>query len=500
MKHLFTITLLLNILLLHAQDSQFITVAELPPGYTSHIDKKLNGLDNRLSRQSEKYLKSLARQEEKIFKSLAALDSSALEDVKEKYSQLSQQFNNAGSRMDRLLSGRYLPGVDSLATSLGFLKDAGNIVSKTRGIQQKPGSSLQNLQQLQSKLNEAEAIQQFVQQRQQQLKQLLSNYSNLPKDISRHFGKYQREAFYYSQQLTNLKESLDQPDKLIAKTLAVLKNIPAFSSFWEKHSMISAMFPTPDNYGTPQVLAGLQTRANVQQLLQQQIGIPATSGANANPAQYLQQQMQQSQGELSKLKDKMSQLGINSGGSSDMTMPEFKPNSQKTKSFLQRLDFTSNFQTQKSNQYYPVRTDISINVGYKLSDQAVAGVGLAGRLGWGDSWQKIRLSSQGGGFRSYFDWKAPDLLKTNSRLISSLWFTVGMELNYHRPIEDLAVFKNYNNWNKSALAGLTKKFGMNSPLKKGRLVQGNMQVLYDFLHQTQVPRTPALVWRVGYGL
>ncbi len=84
--------------------------------------------------------------------------------------------------------------------------------------------------------------------------------------------------------------------------------------------------------------------------------------------------------------------------------------------------------------------------------------------------------------------------------MASLWFTAGAELNYHRTIESLAVFKNYSNWNKSALAGLTKKFNMRSPLKKGRQVQGSIQILYDFLHQTQVPRTPALVWRVGYGL
>ncbi|MBX3253392.1 MAG: hypothetical protein KF862_04560 [Chitinophagaceae bacterium] len=95
MKHLFTIILLLNILLLQAQDSQFIAVAELPPGYTSHIDKKLNGLDNRLTKQ----------------------------------------FNNAGSRMDRLLSGRYLPGIDSLATSLSFLQAAENVSSKVNNIQ-----------------------------------------------------------------------------------------------------------------------------------------------------------------------------------------------------------------------------------------------------------------------------------------------------------------------------------------------------------------------------
>ncbi|MBX3238285.1 MAG: hypothetical protein KIT80_05830 [Chitinophagaceae bacterium] len=84
--------------------------------------------------------------------------------------------------------------------------------------------------------------------------------------------------------------------------------------------------------------------------------------------------------------------------------------------------------------------------------------------------------------------------------MASLWFTAGAEINYNRTIESLTVFKNYDNWQKSALAGLTKKFSMNSPVKKGRKVQGNIQILYDFLHQTQVPRAPAFVWRVGYGL
>ena len=139
-------------------------------------------------------------------------------------------------------------------------------------------------------------------------------------------------------------------------------------------------------------------------------------------------------------------------------------------------------------------------LGYKLSDKTVINAGVSGRLGWGKSWKEIRFSAEGVGFRTNLDWKAPDLFKTGSRFIASLWFTAGAELNYNRTIESLTVFKNYSNWNKSALAGLTKKYSMNSPLKKGKKVKGTMSVLYDFLYNKHVPPTPAVVWRVGWGL
>ncbi|HRN56083.1 MAG TPA: hypothetical protein PLL71_06510, partial [Agriterribacter sp.] len=74
----------------------------------------------------------------------------------------------------------------------------------------------------------------------------------------------------------------------------------------------------------------------------------------------------------------------------------------------------------------------------------------------------------------------------------------GAEMNYNRRVESLAVFKNYSNWSKSALAGITKKYSISSPLKKGKKAEGSMQVLYDFLYKQHVPPTPAFVWRVGY--
>ncbi|PVD49322.1 hypothetical protein DC498_25635, partial [Terrimonas sp.] len=146
-----------------------------------------------------------------------------------------------------------------------------------------------------------------------------------------------------------------------------------------------------------------------------------------------------------------------------------------------------------------VTTDVAVTAAYKLDDKTRLGIGISARAGWGKSWKEIRLSAEGIGFRTSAEWKAPDLFKTGSRFMASLWFTAGAELNYNRTIESLAVFKNYSNWSKSALAGLTKKYSMNSPLKKGKQVQGTASFLYDFINRKNIPHTPALVWRVGWG-
>ena len=485
-----------------SQDSVGVVI-ELPDKYIRSVDVKIRTVDNQLTRQTEKYLNSIAKQEEKLREQLEKIDSSkAAEifgDAKKTYENLAQRLNNTTGKFDKLTSGEYIAGLDSLQGSLAFLKGAANFVSKTKDIRQKLGNSLNQVNQLQNKLKDAADIQSYLQQRQEQLKQLLSSYTNLPKSVSKCFGKYQQDIFYYSQQVKEYKDILNDPDKLVRKILSTLQTIPAFSKFFSKYSMLASLFPTPENYGTPQALAGLQTRADVQQLMQQQLAIPATGGANTNPAAYLQQQMQQAQGELSKLKDKLEQLGNGGGGgSSDMVVPDFKPNNQKTKSFLKRIELGTNFQTQRASNYFPTTTDFALTAGYKLTDKSIIGLALSGKMGWGKSWKQIRLTGEGIGMRAYAEWKAPDLFRTNSRILASLWFTVGAEMNYTRTVKSLAVFKNYSNWNKSALAGLTKKYSMNSPLKKGKKVQGSMQVLYDFLHNKHVPPTPAIVWRVGY--
>ncbi|MGN6437287.1 MAG: hypothetical protein ACTHMM_12170 [Agriterribacter sp.] len=502
-RRTFLLCLLFNVsvtLVLGQQLSPDTAFIHIPSDLPSNVDQKIKSLDISLTKRSQKYLKDFARQEEKLLKKLSRIDSSAaasmLQSGKEKYAQLSQKLSKANGKAATLLSGEYLSGLDSLQGSLGFLKDAKNVISKSKGIQQQLGKSLDNLKELKSKLDEAGDIQQYVQERQAQLQQLLSNYTNLPKDLGKYFGKYQQQVFYYSQQLQEYKEVLNDPDKLTKKVLAALRQLPAFQAFMRKHSMLAALFPTPENYGTAQALTGLQTRASVQQVLRQQLPAGTTGG---NPGQYLQQQLQQAQGELSKLKDKMNQLGIKGAGSSDMALPEnFSPNSNKTKSFFDRIDIGTMFQTQRAGNYFPTTLDAAITAAYRLTDKMKVGVGISGKMGFGKSWKHIKVTGESVGTRVFAEWKAPDLFKTNSRFMGSLWLYSSAETNYNRTIQSLADFKNYSNWSRSAMAGLSKKYSLSSPLKKDKKIQGNMQLLYDFMHRKNIPNTPALVWRVGY--
>ena len=145
-------------------------------------------------------------------------------------------------------------------------------------------------------------------------------------------------------------------------------------------------------------LAGLQTRVQVNNLIQQQI---APGGLNAQ-AQF-QQGIQQVQSQMQQLKNKLMQFGK---GSSDDVMPQgFKPNSQKTRSFLKRLEFGTNIQAQKSTNFFPATTDLGLSVGYKLNDKSIIGVGASYKIGLGHGWNDMELSSQGAGLRSYVDWK-----------------------------------------------------------------------------------------------
>ena len=137
-----------------------------------------------------------------------------------------------------------------------------------------------------------------------------------------------------------------------------------------KNSMLASLFRMPaDDPNDPTYiasLAGLQTRAQVNALIQNQI---AAGGPGAQ--QQVNQNLQAAHAQLQQLKDKVNQWG----GSSDDILPEgFKPNDQKTKSFLQRFELTTNIQSQRANNIFPVTSDLGLSIGYKLNDKSGSGI------------------------------------------------------------------------------------------------------------------------------
>jgi len=454
-----------------------------PVAYEQYLDgmnKSIAHSDQLLTHSTEKYLRQLQKREAQLLNKLHKVDSSKtaafLATSKSTYENYIRKLENAEGKLSEISTGKYFPYLDSLGTSLKFLKQGKTIFSDSKDLANKLDGCRDQMLAFQNKLHETEQIEQFIQGRKEQLNSLLNQYSNLSNGFFKEFNRYKECAFYYSKQLKEYKEAINEPDKLFKKFLATLNTIPAFQDFMRKNSMLASLFPTPDYVSNPGLLNGLQTIGSVQAAVQQQL----SSGQANLSMQSIQQQVQQGQSELQQFKNSMSNL-VNRGGG-DISMPDFKPNNQKTKTLRQRVEFGMSLQARKASYFFPITTDLNLSMGYKLSDKKVIGLAIIGKAGWGKGWDNIKVTAEGVGTRLFMDWKAK----------GSLWITGGAELNYLQPIKSLEHIKAYSNWSKSALLGITRKYRVN------KKISGNVQVLYDFLYKWNTPATEPIVFRVGY--
>ena len=86
--------------------------------------------------------------------------------------------------------------------------------------------------------------------------------------------KINKEIYYYSAQIKEYKEILKDPKKIEKKALELLAKTKFFQEFMRKNSMLASLFRMPGDPNDPSSqanLAGLQTRVQVNNLIQQQI-------------------------------------------------------------------------------------------------------------------------------------------------------------------------------------------------------------------------------------
>jgi hypothetical protein len=309
----------------------------------------------------------------------------------------------------------------------------------------------------------------FVQQRKQQISQYIGQHANLQGLLGAPYAGMNQDVYYYSQQLRQYKEMWNNPDQLEKKALAVLNKLPAFQAFMKNNSQLAGLFHLPGNYGSPESLAGLQTKDVVAQQIQNQVAAGGPGGAAA-----LQSNIQSAESQLDGYKDKLSKLGQGNG---DMDMPNFKPNDQKTRRFWKRLEYGANFQTTHNNYYFPTVTDLGLSLGYRLAHSSVVGVGASYKLGWGNGIQHISMSSQGVGLRSFLEIKMG-----------------GFEYNYTTPFTSFQDIRQIQRWTQSGLIGISKTVSMKSRVFK----KTKIQLLWDFLSYQQVPKTQPVIFRIGY--
>lgn len=308
-------------------DSSLLSLQQLPDRYYSKVDKKINYVESLITKKSVKYLEKIQRQELKLQERLNKIDPENIEvfaEIKDRYSKLLQSLKSKTAPLNKIISGEYSSYMDTLGTSLSFLKQLSETANKVK-------QPLADLQKLQGKLQQSEKIKEFIAERKQLLKEVLSKYTKLPLGLKKQYEQLSKTAYYYNAQVKEYKEMLKDPAKIEKQALSILNKLPAFQKFMKENSQLASLFRLPTDYGNngSQSIAGLQTRVSVQSLIQQQISI---GGPNAQAQ--IQQNLAQAHSEINKLKDQVNKAA---NGNSDPEMPNFVPNASKTKSFLKRI-------------------------------------------------------------------------------------------------------------------------------------------------------------------
>lgn len=456
-----------------ALDSALETLQQVPEKYISSIDKKIDKYTDRVSSKTIRTLTKLSRWEEKIKTTLQKLNPDAANRLfgnnQLTFTSLLQKIKK-GEAVKLDYRRQYDKYRDDITTGVKYLE--ANKKYFVSSFVKKINASRQKLQQLNNDEDSIQAIQRFIKERKKQLISTAFQYMGK----SKYLTKMNKEAWYYAETMKNYKELFSDEAKVEKLVKDILNRVPGFSQFMQRNSMLAGLFGAPGDLVSSANYAGLQTRAGVQGMIQ---GSLAMGGAAAQDV--FKQNLKQAQAQLNAYKDKLIKAG-GGAGTGEGGLPDFKPNTQRTKTFLQRLEFGSNLQFARNNTLMPTTMDMALTVGYKLNDKSVTGIGAGYKMGLG-SIDRIRFSTEGINLRSFIDWK----------LKKQFYLSGGWEMNYlSNPVAGTLIKPQA--WQQSALAGISKKFNVKTKWIK----QTKFQLLYDFLAKQHAPVSQPLLVRFGY--
>ncbi len=460
------------------KDSVLQNLQAIPDKFIKGIDKKIDKYSSRITKKTTKTVEKLARWENKIKQQLERVSPETAKRLfgngQITFSVLLQKMKE-GENVLKKYHTQYDAYRDKLVTSFKYLdQQKENLDSK---LLEPLAKARGKTDELSETVDNTEAIQQFIRERKKQL--LDCAFQQLGK--SKYLSKINKESWYYFETMRNYKQLFNDPEKAEQTAKGILSKVPAFQKFVKENSMLASLFKKPQNYEVAEALQGLQSREYMQTMMQGKIA----SGME-DARQAVSKNIQLAEAELNKLKEKVIKK---SGNTAEINMPDFKPNTQKTKTFLQRIEYGSDMQFARTSSILPATSDLAITVGYKLNDRSTVGLGASYKVSLGNI-QRIRISNEGAGARSYLNW----------RLKKQFFISSGYEMNYFTTFQANSNARpssgsNFKRtWQQSALFGLTKKININS----GFLKSTNVQVLYDFMGSRNSPATQSLLFRIGY--
>ncbi|MES2430801.1 MAG: hypothetical protein V4556_07670 [Bacteroidota bacterium] len=444
---------------------------DFPGSYLKKVDAKIDKYSSRISSKTEKTLLKLCKWEKKIHKILQKtnpeLAKRLFNSTQTTFSSLLQKIKK-GEELTLEYKAEYDKYRDKLSTHLKYLESQKDKLDSS--VIEPLNNTNEKVKNLAKVVDNTDAIEQYIKER----KQLLLSESLKFIGNNKYLKKISKETYYYVETIKNYKQLFSDPAKVEVAVVDMLNKIPGFKNFTQENSQLSAMFGLSSSSSLNDVKVGLPSRAIVESYIKNKV-----SKAGSNAMAGLTQNIQQAKSEMQALKDKANKFGTKG----DAAIPDFKPNSQKSKIFLQRLEYGADLQFSKSNSLLPGTGDVALKIGYKLNDKSTFGIGASYKVGLGSN-NRINITHQGIGTRSFIDWK----------LKKQFFLTGGYEMNYNSQFKNFNQLNNSNGWKQSGLIGLTKKTKIDSKWFK----MSNIQLLYDFLSKQKIPFTQPIIFRVGY--
>jgi hypothetical protein len=417
----------------------------------------------KMNQEAGKQLEALKQQEARLEKHLPKEEIEKAQKLRaeldEKLDLLARFTHAPDSLLKSLAKGPYIARFDSLETLFKFT------LPNTGSLSVMNDASVQ-IQRLKSELAMLGELEKWLENREQQWKNLLSGNTLKKLQMPKAFGKWQEEVLAYKMQVQHWKETIKDPQKIETEALRLLNKLPAFREFMSKNGELARLFGPPAGAtglpaGTP--IPGLQTRQSLAQELQNRFGANALQSGGA-----LQQQMQNGMEQLSSQQQNplnnlpgLQNLSIGNASEAVMTPKQQENAALKSKTFKERLEFGWNMQSATRLQNFPAVRDVGLSLGYKLNPRSVMGIGVAYKFALGESWKNIDWTHEGVGLRSFVDWRVS---AAGSKLLQNIWLTGGFEMNYWSRIANDVQWRELA-WQKSGLVGVNKIIFM----KKGHV-------------------------------
>jgi hypothetical protein len=462
----------------YGQDSNSIPNKKIEK-FARQTETKAKTLQKRITRRADKTISKLIRQEKKLNDKLVKVDSLgnisftfSIDSLKSFRKLLRNKKLQLPDQSNKL--AQYTPMLDSAKCLLKYF-GVNNLNSEIKGaVPRGLQSSLEELTYLEKTLQCTGQLEQYIRNRKAELNSIFSKYDGLIK-YNGLLKKWGKEYYYYAETLKNYKTLFNYPTRVQAEVLKLANKIPAFQDFIKEHNELSALFSQTGK----QDFSGLQTRAQVNDLVNGQMTSFGSKGK-----ELISQKIAEAQEMLSEAIGKCPAI------SDASAMPDFKPNNQKTKTLLQRIEFGMDFQFNRKTQALPTSASTGFSIGYKLTDKASLGAGVSTDLNIGRSWKHPEPTADHLCFRSFAEYN----------IAKEFYVRGGWERQFTQTISNIDYLDQKGFYRESALLGISRKLGLPGkiPFTK-KSMNGRVMIMYDFLYHRHVPATPAIVFRVSFG-